>query len=270
MVCPTCDATGVHPRGWLKDIMPEYEALARGRPEVTAEFDQGVVPLAKNLDRMAYIYERGDIENKNIFILGDDDILSIGLALTRKCRRITVVEIDTRVNKFIRKIIREKGWTNVDVYDYDARDPVPVELTGKYDVFITDPVETVEGMKLFYSRCGQALRGKGCAGYFGLSHFESGLAKWMGVEKDLLRMNFVITDILRDFNDYLLTGERIVEKGFRIVTESPFAVKAPDFAWYHSTFFRVEAIKKPRPLITERVEWARELYFDEDTFVALP
>ena len=32
----------------------------------------------------------------------------------------------------------------------------------------------------------------------------------------------------------------------------------------------VEAVKKPRPLITERVEWARELYFDEDTFVALP
>jgi len=131
-------------------------------------------------------------------------------------------------------------------------------------------VETVEGMKLFYSRCCEALRGKGCSGYFGVSHFESGLAKWMGVEKDLLRMNMVITDILRDFNDYLLTGERIIEKGFRIVTESPFEVKAPDFAWYHSTFFRVEAVKKPRPLITERVEWARELYFDEDTFVALP
>ena len=43
MVCPTCGATGVKPRGWLKEIMPEYEQLAKGRPEVTAEFDQGVV-----------------------------------------------------------------------------------------------------------------------------------------------------------------------------------------------------------------------------------
>jgi predicted methyltransferase len=270
MMCPTCNATGVRPRGWLKDIMPEYEQLAKGRPEVTAEFDQGVVPLEKNLDRIAYIYERGDLENKSIFILGDDDILSIGLALTGKCKRITVVEIDKRVNKFIRKVIREKCWTNVDVYDYDARDPVPDELKGKFDVFVTDPVETVEGMKLFYSRCCEALRAKGCSGYFGVSHFESGLAKWMGVEKDLLRMNLVITDILRDFNNYLLTGERIVEKGFRIVTESPFPVKAPDFAWYRSAFFRVEAVKKPHPLISERVEWARDLYFDEDTFVALP
>jgi len=125
MVCPTCGATGVKPRGWLKEIMPEYEQLAKGRPEVTAEFDQGVVPLAKNLDRIAYIYERGDLENKNIFILGDDDILSIGLALTGKCRRITVVEIDKRVNRFIRKVIKDKGWTNVEVYDYDARDLFP-------------------------------------------------------------------------------------------------------------------------------------------------
>ncbi|MCX6097644.1 MAG: bis-aminopropyl spermidine synthase family protein, partial [Caldiserica bacterium] len=104
MMCPTCSATGVKPRGWLKEIMSEYEALAKGRPEVTAEFDQGVVPLEKNLDRIAYIYERGDLENKSIFILGDDDILSVGLALTGKCKRIVVVEIDKRVNKFIRKV----------------------------------------------------------------------------------------------------------------------------------------------------------------------
>lgn len=270
MMCPTCNATGVKPRGWLKEIVPEYEALAKGRPEVTAEFDQGVVPLAKNLDRIAFMYERGDLENKSIFILGDDDILSVGLALTGKCKRITVVEIDKRVNKFIRRVIADKGWTNVEVYDYDARDPIPEVLKGKFDVFITDPVETVEGMKLFYSRCCEALRGKGCSGYFGLTHFESGLAKWMGVEKDLLRMNLVMTDILRDFNTYLLTGERIIEKGFRIVTESPFPLKAPDFDWYRSTFFRVEAVKKPHPLITDRVEWKRELYYDKDTFVALP
>jgi predicted methyltransferase len=115
-MCPTCNATGVRPRGWLKDIMPEYEQLAKGRPEVTAEFDQGVVPLEKNLDRIAYIYERGDLENKSIFILGDDDILSIGLALTGKCKRITVVEIDKRVNKsFERSSERSAGptWTSM-------------------------------------------------------------------------------------------------------------------------------------------------------------
>ncbi len=122
MVCPTCGATASS-RVAGQGIMPEYEHWRRAS-EVTAEFDQGVVPLEKNLDRIAYIYERGDLENKSIFILGDDDILSVGLALTGKCKRITVVEIDKRVNKFIRKVIKEKGWTNIEVYDYDARDPV--------------------------------------------------------------------------------------------------------------------------------------------------
>lgn len=131
-------------------------------------------------------------------------------------------------------------------------------------------METVLGIRLFIARCVAALKGKGSAGYFGLSHYESSLRKWFAVEKDLLDTNLVITDVIRDFNKYLLVGERIIEKGFRVVKEAPFEVKAPDYPWYRSTFFRVELVREPHLLITEEVEWARELYFDEDTYVALP
>jgi hypothetical protein len=83
-------------------------------------------------------------------------------------------------------------------------------------------------------------------------------------------MNLVITDVLRDFNRYLLVGERILTEGFRVVKESPVKPEPPDYPWYRSTFFRVEVVGKPKPLITGTVEWNREIYFDEDTYVALP
>ncbi len=268
-ICKNCEGTGIELSNIFDEAMRKFEKIFEGRPSETAEFDQGVVPPEVSFRRAAFVYMRGDLENKRLLFLGDDDLTSIAMMLTGLPKEIKVIEVDERIVNYINKVAKEYN-LNVNAELYNAVNPLPENLKGKFDVFLTDPVETVAGMRLFFSRCIDGLKGEGASGYFGVSHYESSLKKWFGIEKDLLAMNLVITDVLRDFNKYLLTGERILTEGFRVVKESPFPPKAPDYPWYRSTFFRVELIGPPNPLITEKVNWKRELYFDEDTYVALP
>jgi len=267
--CLQCEGTGYAIKGLFGNVLEKFKKIFRDRPKETVEFDQGAVPPENSVRRVEFVYQRGDLENKKVLFLGDDDLTSISMALTGFVDEIHVVEIDSRIVSYINETANKLS-LNVEAELYDARNPLPEGFQGKFDTFLTDPVETVPGMRLFISRCITALKGRGSAGYFGLSHYESSLKKWIDMEKDLLDMNFVVTDILRDFNHYLLVGKRIIEKGFRVVKEAPFQVEAPDYPWYRSTFLRVELVDKPHPLISEKVEWKRDLYFDEDTYVALP
>ncbi len=268
-VCRSCEGTGINLSDTFDEAIKRFRKIFSGRPAETAEFDQGVVPPEVSFRRAAFVYMRGDLENKKLLFLGDDDLTSIAMMLTGLPKEIKVIEVDERIVDYINKVAKEYN-LNVSAELYNAVNPLPEDLKGKFDVFLTDPVETVAGMRLFFSRCIEGLKEEGNSGYFGVSHYESSLKKWLGIERDLLAMNLVITDILRDFNKYLLVGERILTEGFRVVKEAPFPPKAPDYPWYRSTFFRVELVGDPNPLITEKVNWKRELYFDEDTYVALP
>lgn len=267
--CSSCEGTGYVVSERFKPAFEEFKKVFLNRPLETAEFDQGVVPPENSIRRAEFVYERGDLEMKKLLFLGDDDLTSIAMALTKLSDEIHVIEIDERIVNYINKVSKEINLP-IEAHLYNAVNPLPEEFKGKFDTFLTDPVETVKGMRIFISRCLLSLKGESSAGYFGLSHYESSLKKWLDVEKDLMAMNLVITDVLRDFNRYLLVGERILTEGFRVVKESPVKPEPPDYPWYRSTFFRVEVVGKLNPLITGTIEWNREIYFDEDTYVALP
>lgn len=267
--CSSCEGTGYVVSERFKGPLEDFRRVFLNRPLETAEFDQGVVPPENSIRRSEFVYERGDLERKKLLFLGDDDLTSIAMALTKLPDEIHVIEIDERIVNYINKVSKEINLP-IEAHLYNAVNPLPEEFKGKFDTFLTDPVETVKGMRIFISRCLLSLKSESSAGYFGLSHYESSLKKWLDVEKDLMAMNLVITDVLRDFNRYLLVGERILTEGFRVVKESPVKPEPPDYPWYRSTFFRVEVVGKPNPLVTGTVEWNREIYFDEDTYVALP
>lgn len=253
----------------FKDILETFKEIFRNRPSETTEFDQGVVSEENSARRLEFVYERGDLEGREIFFLGDDDLTSVIFALSKMPKRVIVVDIDKRIVNYINDVAKRYN-LNLEAFEYDASKKLEEKFIGKFDTFLTDPVETVKGMRLFLSRCVQALKGKGSAGYFGLSHFESSLKKWYEIEKDLLDMNLVITDMLRDFNEYLLVGERILHEGYYIVEKAPIEVEPPTISWYRSTFIRIELIDSGNPKIVEDVNWDRSLYFDDETFVVRP
>jgi len=250
-------------------ILDEYKRIAMHRPKPTADYDQGYIKEEDVMRRISFIYERGDLEGAEIIVVGDDDLISLGLALTTLPRRIVVLEIDDRLISFINDMAKKYGFP-VEARKFDVRNDIDEDLRGKFDVFITDPVETIEGITLFLSRAASGLRGKGSSGYFGLTHQEASLKKWQEIERRLLSMNFVITDMLRDFNVYPMSNNLELAAGDYIVYREIAKLTGNnriDADFYRSTLIRVEAVGDVKPLVSGRVELREEIYVDDESLV---
>lgn len=270
LTCPTCGGKTVTLQGIFSRLLEDFKEISQQRPPAIAEYDQGYVDPVSTVARVAVMYQRGDLENQDILLIGDDDLTSIAIALTGMARRITVLEVDDRLVDFIAHQARERGWANLSVYQYDVRRPLPQEFQGRYDTFLIDPVETLVGIRLFLSRCAVSLRGKGSSGYFGLTHLEASRDKWYFIQKMILDMNFVITDIIHNFQEYELEREGFVNKNYPLVQRSFGPLPVPELNWYTSNFFRLEAIDKPKVLEREDIPAGRELYFDDEAYATLP
>ncbi|QER42411.1 putative methyltransferase [Thermodesulfobacterium sp. TA1] len=249
-----------------KQILERFIEITKDRPLPTSDFDQGFIFPKDTVKRTAFIYERGDLEGAEVFILGDDDLISLSMALTKLPKKIVVVEIDERINQFIKEKAQLIGYSNIEVYSYNVIEKLPSELYQKFDVFVTDPVETQKGLKLFVYRCIQALKGEGSAGYIGFTHREASLNKWYDFQRFILDSGFVLTDILRDFTTYPEEENQWEDfyRTYRIMKE--FDLSMPDVDWYKSCFIRFEAVEKPKVLNIEVPSNVEELYFDDESW----
>lgn len=248
-------------------MLEEFTLLARRRPKASPEFDQGYVTPEVTVLRVALMLERGDLPGRDLLLLGDD-LTSLAAALSGLPRRVHVLDVDGRLVDFINETARRRGWDHVRAERYDVRDDLPDPLRGRFDVFFTDPVETVPGLLLFLSRCTEALRGPGAAGYFGLSALESSKAKWLPIQRGLLEMGYAITEALPQFQEYEI--DEVLDRGYRIVTKAPVPLPEPDVRFYTSTVFRLELVDEPRPILRGHVPMGRELYYDEEAYLTLP
>ncbi len=264
--CPHCMG-----RGYSNDafgILSEFKEITKNRPLPTADYDQGYIREEDLMQRVAFIYERGDVEGANVMVIGDDDLISIALALTEMPERITVLEIDDRLIEFINHVAKERNLP-IDAHKFDVRHDVPEEFLGKYDIFITDPVETLPGITLFLSRAASTLVDNG-AGYFGLTHIEASLRKWAEIERLILDMNFVITDMLRDFNVYPMKNNLEISEDDYIIKREIAELtgnRRIDADFYRSTLIRMEALGKPIPKVKGDYELKREVYVDDESIV---
>ena len=269
-LCDKCNGRGVYDNlNFWSTLIKEYDEIAKNRPLPTNVYDQGVIDNESAISRFLYMLSRGDLYKKKIIILGDDDLMGILFSLSDIVDEITVLEIDERLVNYINSVKKEKNLKNIEVYTYDARDPLEDIFKNKFDTFFTDPVETVEGLLIFVSRMVEALKGDRCSGYFGLSSIESNIDKWFRIQKSLNEMNLVITDIRRNFSYYKLS-DNIIESDLLIVKENPFNIKNPNKLWYNSHLYRVEVNGEKKPKYTGKVDLGRDLYFDEFTYVVKP
>jgi len=264
-LCSRC-GLGVELRDFWEEIYRRFLEVTQNRPLPTSDYDQGFVRPVDTVRRVTYIYQRGDLEEAEIFILGDDDLLSVVMGLTRMPKRIVVVEIDERINAFIREFAEREGLTNLEVYNYNVIEALPEALQNSFDVFVTDPVETRKGLKLFVGRCLEALKGPGAAGYMGFTHREASLKKWFEFEKFILSAGLVITDILRDFAIYP-EKENQWEDFYRTYEiMKKLELPLPEVDWYKSSFVRFEVVEGPTIPPFEKPLDLRELYFDEESW----
>jgi predicted methyltransferase len=235
--CKTCEGRGIILEKF-SEIRSKFLKIQKRRPSPLRQFDQGYVTPDTTLSRFALAYERGDIHGKEIFILGDDDLISIVLGISRLPKRITVVEIDRRLTDFIQETGVKEGF-KVEVHTFDLRRSIANEHRSKYDTFFTDPPETLKAADAFVGRGISTLSQPGSAGYFGFTRREASLTKWYELQKMLLKYKIVFTDIIHNFNEYINWGYEEETRAWRL---SPLKVK-PNKNWYRSALYRFETLE---------------------------
>jgi predicted methyltransferase len=235
--CPRCGGRGVV----IDNFRSAFEMFLRvqkDRPPAVHHYDQGYVTPENTFARIALADERGDVRGKSVVVLGDDDLMSVALAMTGLPSKVTVLEIDERLVNFIDTVSKEYR-LNIDVRLHDLRKPLPADVVAGYDTFFTDPPETVEAIKAFVGRGVATLKGERCAGYFGVTRRESSLDKWRKIQQVLLDMGLVVTEIVHNFNEYVNWDYYKDMRGWKL---SPVK-EPPSDVWYRSTQFRVETVR---------------------------
>ena len=235
--CKVCEGRGITLEKF-SEIRSKFLKIQKRRPAPLRKFDQGYVTPDTTLSRFALAYERGDIFGKEIFVLGDDDLISIVLGISRLPKRITVVEIDKRLTDFIQETGVKEGF-EVEVHGFDLRRSIPNEHRNKYDTFFTDPPETLKAADAFIGRGIATLSQPGSTGYFGFTRREASLTKWYELQKMLLKYKIVFTDIIHNFNEYINWGYEEDTRAWRL---SPVKVK-PGKNWYRSALYRFETLE---------------------------
>ncbi|NOY11023.1 MAG: bis-aminopropyl spermidine synthase family protein [Archaeoglobi archaeon] len=262
--CKSCDGTGYSIAKDFEEILQKYKEIAKDRPETSEVFDQGFISPEGVIKRVEFIYERGDLLNAEMFVVGDDDLLSIASALTEMPKRISVIDADERLIDFINRVADEYSLP-VTAEVCDVQDELPEKFRGKFDLFVTDPVETLPGLRLFLSRGVSALKGEGCAGYFGITTLEASRKKWYEIQKMILDMGFVITDLRRKFNVYPEDEKNFFRFQEKLPVVKKFGAKI-DYNFYTSTLYRIEAVRKPEPVVKGRMVINEAVYKDEESW----
>ncbi len=250
-------------------IKKEMKGLEGKRPPAKNEFFQDPIVTEHIIKRLRLIYEKGDLEGKKFFILGDDDLFSIAISLTGLAEKVTIVEIDKEVVNLIKEIAKRKK-LKIEILNYNCANPLPKRLKGKFDVAILDPAETDKGFLTFLSRAIEAIKHPGAV-YFGLTEIECPPFLWHKFQKEINRMNLIITDIYPKFSFYDermkgLSSKELKElqkknyEGLKLFKEASFTISYPRINWYHSSFLRLQTIKKPKPTIKGRVKFDESFY----------
>ncbi len=261
--CKTCKGRGVEVRN--TSLLRKFRALLKERPLTTAKYFQGNMDAESVVARVYLMDARDGIAGKRITLVGDDDYLSLALALTGLPSRVVVLEIDERIGGFIEQCSRKYG-LEIEYVPYNVEQPLPKELIKSGDMFSTEPLETLSGFLTFFARGAATLRNGG-VGYVGLTNLECSLEKWKRIQESILGMGFVITDIKRRFSFYPMEYPEDKEYVDQVLKALRFRVNGKTRRiWYFSHLFRVEAVEEVKPEPAPEEATKIDLFDEGDDF----
>ncbi len=158
--CPACDGEGIVIPANFAPLLDRLREMARVRPGVDVKLDQSHATPETALRRALYLRECEALD-RDLLILGDDDLTSLAVGLLRSRTggggRLAVAETDARLTAYLCHVSEAEGF-GAEVCAHDLRDPLPGTLAGAFDAFLTDPPYTLEGLDLFVRRGVSALR----------------------------------------------------------------------------------------------------------------
>lgn len=245
--CKACKGNSVNTSVFNENYTTLLELAYKQKPLPTFVFDQRPVNFKTILDRVAYFTYRGDIHNKKIAIVGDDDLTSIGLALLKISKQIVVYDIDTMLLEFINKFSGEHN-LDIECHEIDLFQKNYGKIDSDFDVFITDPTPEPNPFLLFMNFCTQLLDTNG-VGY--ISFYSTAMNQNIEIQKILTDMNYLITDLNPLFTSYAFIKETYSENDFKLLEK--YSKNKISVASFYETLCRVEKTNETK-IIEKNVE----------------
>ena len=90
----------------------------------------------------------GDIYQRRLAFLGDDDLTSVACALTHQAKSITVFEVDDRLISLIETVSKKLN-LDITVVKQDLTNSLDKKYSHSFDTVFTDPPYTPSGVSLF-------------------------------------------------------------------------------------------------------------------------
>ena len=140
----------------FKEVVGLLRSIKEKRPVAKREYDQFTATIETTARRVSLLDFFGDLRQKKLLFLGDDDFTSIATASLKKAERVVVADIDERILREIQDLSDDRD-LGVETIKFDARDKLPKNLMCKFDVVFTDPPYTEKGFNLFVSRAIETL-----------------------------------------------------------------------------------------------------------------
>lgn len=241
--CNRCDSKVINIEGKIKPLLNFMVKVLQQRPESTFIFDQRPVNAETTVRRVAYAIWRGDVQNKKVAVIGDDDLTSIALAQTHITEEIVVFDIDDRILKVINKISKLYK-LDIKTVKQDLLNNIPSSYLNHFDTFITDPTPTIKPLTLFTIRGLQMLiKKQGKVGYISL--YPSHMDMNVDFQKTLSKMNFLITDLIPFFNQYEIINYTLSKNDKILIKKYGGFQKTISFYEY---LMRIETTDLTKPL----------------------
>ena len=153
-----------------------------------------------------YCHENDAIEGRDIAILGDDDLTSIAIMIFSirhglKINSLNVFDIDKRILTFVESVSQMLGF-EANLYQIDLIQKLRNSYQNSYDVIISDPPYTVEGLTRF-ARVGaemvkEDVGGIGFLSYPNLRPVDNAL-----FFRNIVNFGFSPQELIPGFNEYV-------------------------------------------------------------------
>lgn len=199
LFCPNCESKMVNFIPSLKKIAAKMKKIYAQKPTPTFVFDQRPVNCLTTVRRVGYAIWRGDVHDKKIVFIGDDDLTSVALAFSGLASKITVFDIDKRLLDFIDKVAKENN-LEIETVCADLTQGISIKYFGKFDVFMTDPTPREKSLAIFCDIGLELLKPSGGIGYISANPSHS--PKTLDLQKIVTKMNILITDSIPFFTEY--------------------------------------------------------------------
>jgi predicted methyltransferase/DNA-directed RNA polymerase subunit RPC12/RpoP len=205
--CPCCGGLGLRIPDQLEPLRAELEAVAQGAPQARMELDQTHCTVPTKIRRVLKLHAAGALAGRRIVLLGDDDLIAVAIAryarhTGTRVGKLAVIDSDPAVLSWIGE---QAADADVLLVEHDLRDPLPVGLTGAFDVACTDPPYTVPGAELFLSRATSALeRRPGLHVFFSFGARRP--AEMLATQRLIADLGLVVRSMTPGFNSYAGAG----------------------------------------------------------------